>query len=121
MLVDGFLDELDQAWLTVDFGHGAADFLIDTGFAGGLIIGEELFDPSQGTSAGHIDAELAAVQHYRYPTFDIEFTWFEVPIRIGVLVGPGKECLIGTYLLAPHHLDIDYEQRVVQLLRASSW
>ena len=66
-------------------------------------------------------AELAAGQHYGYPTFDIEFTWFEVPIRIGVLVGPGKECLIGTYLLAPHHLDIDDEQRVVQLLRAASW
>lgn len=119
--MDGFLDELDQAWLTVEFGHGVADFLIDTGFAGGLVIGEELFDSSMGTSAGHLDAELAAGQHYRYPTFDIEFPWFEVTIRIRVLVGPGKECLIGTYLLAPHNLDIDYEQRIVKLLQASSW
>ena len=119
--MDGFLDELDQAWLTVDFGHGVVDFLIDTGFAGGLIIGEEYFDSTRGTPAGHIDAELAAGQHFRYPTYDIELSWFDVPIRIGVLVGPGKECLIGTYLLALHRLDIDYEQGAVKLHQGLSW
>lgn len=66
--MDGFLDELDQAWLTVDFGHGVADFLIDTGFAGGLIIGEELFDPTKGlppdtSMPNSRPASITAIRH----------------------------------------------------------
>jgi hypothetical protein len=38
-----------------------------------------------------------------------------------MLVGSGKECLIGTALLNPHRLEIDYEYRTVQLLQGKSW
>jgi len=38
-----------------------------------------------------------------------------------VLVGSEKECLIGTALLNPHRLEIDYEHRNVQLLQAKTW
>ena len=40
----GFLDELHQSFLTLDIGQGPLDFLVDTGFAGTLVVGEELFD-----------------------------------------------------------------------------
>lgn len=37
----GFLDELDQVFLTVQLGDTPLDFQIDTGFSGTLIVGDE--------------------------------------------------------------------------------
>ena len=119
--MDGFLDELNQAWLNLDFGQDRADFLIDTGFAGTPIIGEELFDESRAIPAGYVDSTLAAGQNFRYERFDLSLEWFGVPVRLFVLVGPGTECLIGTDLLSPHRLEIDYQQQTVRLHRSSDW
>ncbi len=57
----GYLDELDQAFLTIDTGQGALDFQIDTGFSGALVVGHELFDASRATPSGTIEAALARV------------------------------------------------------------
>ena len=119
--VDGFLDEFDRAFLTVDFGQGPLDFLIDTGFFGTLLIGAEVFDSTKGVAAGPVEAALAADQRSILESFDLQFEWFGHPIEAQILVGPGKECLLGTVLLAPHRLEIDYEARTVRLVRASSW
>lgn len=119
--MDGFLDELNQAWLNLHFGQGCADFLIDTGFAGTLIIGEELFDASRAIPAGFVDSTLAAGQSFRYERFDLSFEWLGVAARLFVLVGSGSECLIGTDLLSPHRLEIDYQQRMVRLHRSPEW
>lgn len=121
--VDGFLDEFNQAWLNLnlDFGQGHADFLIDTGFAGTLIIGEELFDASRAIPAGYVDSQLTAGQSYRYERFDLSIEWLSVLVRLFVLVGPGSECLIGTDLLSPHRLEIDYQRRMVRLHYSADW
>ena len=119
--MDGFLDEFNQAWLNIDFGQGRADFLIDTGFSGTLIIGEELFDASRSIPAGFVDSTLAAGQSHRYERFDLSLEWLGVPVRLFVLVGPGTECLIGTDLFLPHRLEIDYDLRTVRLHRSSVW
>lgn len=119
--MDGFLDEFNQAWLNLEFGQGRADFLIDTGFAGTLIIGEELFDASHAIPAGFVDSTLAAGQSFRYERFDLSLEWLGVAARLFVLVGPGSECPIGTDLLSPHRLEIDYQRRVVELHRSSEW
>ena len=119
--MDGFLDELNQAWLNLDFEQGRADFLIDTGFAGTLIIGEESFDASRAIPAGYVDSTLAAGQSYRYQRFDLSLEWLGVEVRLFVLVGPGSECLIGTDLLSPHRLEIDYQRQTVRLHRSSDW
>ena len=37
-----------------------------------------------------------------------------------MLVGSGNECPIGTALLNPHWLEIDYEHRTVYLLQGKS-
>ena len=36
--------------------------------------------------------------------------------EIDILVGPGKECLLGTDLLNPHRLEIDFRTRTVRLI-----
>ena len=42
--MQGFLEPDNQALVTLDFGQGPLDFLIDTGFNGTLIVGEEILD-----------------------------------------------------------------------------
>ncbi|HLQ43252.1 MAG TPA: hypothetical protein VK137_00870 [Planctomycetaceae bacterium] len=111
----GYLDEFDQAFLTVDFGQGPLDFLVDTGFCGSLIIGEELFDSAETIPAGPVKAELAADQVFVYDSYFMEFEWFGQRLEVQALVGPGKECLLGTILLRPHRLEIDYRQREMRL------
>ncbi|MDA1055327.1 MAG: hypothetical protein O3C40_33315 [Planctomycetota bacterium] len=111
----GFVDELNQPFLTLDFGQGELDFLVDTGFIGTLVVGEELFDASNAASAGYVEAELAAGQLYTFACHFVEFEWFGKMTRIRILLAPGTECLLGSQLLAPNRLEIDYEQRSVTL------
>jgi hypothetical protein len=37
-----------------------------------------------------------------------------------VLIGPGKECLLGIFMLTPHRLEIDFRLRIVELIPAPS-
>ncbi len=37
-VMEGFIDELRQGFLTVDIGVGPLDFMIDTGFSGTLVV-----------------------------------------------------------------------------------
>ncbi|MEZ6063585.1 MAG: hypothetical protein R3C19_24815 [Planctomycetaceae bacterium] len=118
----GFLDDNNAAFLTVDFGQGPMHFQIDTGFDGALAVGDGLFDPSKTLGhAGDVIADLAASQVFRYDAWFVEFVWMEEETRTRVLVAPGTDCLIGTALLTPLRLEIDYEQRTVELMRGKSW
>jgi predicted aspartyl protease len=119
--LNGFLDELDQAFLTIDCGLGALDFLVDTGFTGSLMIGAAFFDPSKAKFVGTIEVELAAGQTCELRRYELSFSWLGSEICIRVLLGSGKECLVGTQLLNPHRLEIDYSQRTVSLQAAPNW
>lgn len=63
----------------------------------------------------YAEAELAAEQVHVFPCYFVEFEWFGQEIRIRILIGPGTECLLGSELLAPHRLEIDYDQRSLTL------
>ena len=117
----GFLDELDQAFFTFQLGDTPLDFQIDTGFTGTLIVGEELFDPGCGSPVGPIKAELADEHIASYDGFVVVVNWFEEPTQVLVLVGPGKLCLLGTDMLKPHRLEIDYGLRTALLIRNPEW
>ena len=117
----GFLAELDQSFLTFQLGNMPLDFQIDTGFSGTLIVGEELFDPSCGIPAGAMKAELADEHVAMYQTFKVIVKWFDESTQVRVLVGPGKLCLLGTDMLKPHRLEIDYGTRTAQLIRNPAW
>lgn len=119
--MDGWLDETNEAFLTLDFGQGPLDFLLDTGFLGTLVVGEELFDTGGATPDAYAEADLAADQTFVFPCFFVEFDWFGARVRVRILVGPGTECLFGTELLNPHRLEIDYGKRTVELSRNPSW
>ena len=116
-----FLEPDNQALVTLDFGQGPLDFLIDTGFNGTLIVGEEILDTSHLIPLGTMQAELASQQSFEYLRDAVSFEWFGEELLTEVLVGAGQECLIGTALLNPHRLEIDYEHRTVQLTQGSNW
>ena len=116
-----FLDHDNQAFLTFDCGQGPLDYLIDTGFNGSLIIGEEVFDPTNAIPAGAMTTELASHQSFQYQTYLLAFDWFGQELITRIMVGAGKECLIGTALLNPHRLEIDYGSQSVKLIHGASW
>jgi len=115
-LVDGFLDGFSAAYLTVDFGQGPLDFLIDTGFNGALVVGEEFFDPTNAVSAGIVHADLATEDQYAYPTFMVQFAWFGEIIEVRVMIGPGTTCLLGVALFDERRLEIDYVAKTVRVI-----
>ena len=119
--MQGFLEPDNQALVTLDFGQGPLDFLIDTGFNGTLIVGEEILETRDLIPLGTLQAELASQQSFEYLRYAVSFEWFGEELLTEVLVGAGKECLIGTALLNPHRLEIDYEHRTVQLNQGSNW
>lgn len=82
----GFLDELHQSFLTLDIGQGPLDFLVDTGFAGTLVIGEELLDPTNAEWVGESEADLAAGQTQLFDLYEIEFLWLGQPTRTTAFV-----------------------------------
>ena len=114
--MNGFLDEFNLAFVTVDFGQGPLDFMIDTGFTGTLVIGEQFFDPRQAENAGSTDAELADEGWAEYATYYVEFDWFGETIRARVLIGLGKTCLLGIAMLMDRRLEIDYPARAVNIV-----
>ena len=114
--MNGFLDEFSAAFLTVDFGQGPLDFLIDTGFNGALVVGEEFFDPTQAVPAGIVQADLATEEEYAYPTFLVQFPWFGETIEVRIMIGPGTTCLLGVALFDERRLEIDYLARSVRVI-----
>jgi hypothetical protein len=85
------------------------------------LIGEDVFDPADAVPAGAMTAELASSQSFQYRTYLVELAWLGRHLITRILVGPGRECLIGTALLDPHRLEIDYGRRTVQLIREAQW
>lgn len=118
--MDGLLDDQNLAWFTLDLGQGPLDFLIDTGFKGTLIVGEDLFDTAAGTWAGEMEADLAADHTASYQLYFVEINWLGEHALVEILVGPGTECLLGVDLLAPNLLEIDYALRIVRLVTKDS-
>ena len=117
----GFLDELNQAFLTIELGNIPLDFQVDTGFNGTLVVGEELFDPSCGIPTGTMKAELADEHVTTYDTYEVVLKWYGEEVQVQILIGPGKLCLLGTDMLNPHRLQIDYGDRTVELVKKPGW
>ena len=55
------------------------------------------------------------------PRYKVIFEWLGQEIETFILIGPGKECLVGTALLSPHRLEIDYEARTARLIPNPTW
>ena len=117
----GYLEPNRTARLPIELSFGTLDFEIDTGFDGELIIGDELFDDTEAERVGTVNGHLAAGNKQRFLKYVIAFEWMGELTQTYAMVCPGNDCLIGTALLEPHRLEIDYEQRTVELIRGSSW
>lgn len=113
--MNGHLDELDQPFLTIDIGQGPLDFQIDTAFLGTMLVGDEVFDVSGVEPAGPVLAELAGDQMTEFQSYWVRAQWLGESVDVQVLLGPGKECPLGIFMLTPHRLEIDWRLRTVEL------
>lgn len=119
--MDGFVDELNQAFLTVDLGNGPIDFQIDTGFSGAFLIGEEVFDLEHAVETEVVEAVLAADNSQTFQGYELVIQWLAEETLVPILVGPGKDFLIGNAMLNPHRLEIDFGPRTVRLIENGNW
>ncbi len=58
----------------------------------------------------------AADQTFVDLSFVVQSRWLGMDAEIEILVRPGQECLLGTNLLNPHRLEIDFGSRTVRLI-----
>ena len=119
--MEGFVDELHQAFLTVDLGNGPVDFQIDTGFSGAFLIGEEVFDLEHAVETETVEAILAADNSQTFQGYEVVIQWLGEETLVPILVGPGTDFLIGNLMLNPHRLEIDFGQKLVRLIANPNW
>jgi len=118
-IVKGFIDNLNQAILPLDLYAGELEFVIDTGFSGEIILGQHFFDVTKDQSSGRTHAILTGGSSEFFDTCKIEIASFDRTRSVTVIISPGDDCLIGTDLLNPHLLEVDYARRTVHLHESS--
>lgn len=103
-----------QAVLTVPFRiDGKPDigieFVIDTGFAGELLLPEEAIKVLRLSYQTDIDTTLADGTERTIPVYAATITWDNELVEVGVLAA-GKRPLLGTALLALHRVEIEFDE-----------
>jgi hypothetical protein len=68
-----------------------------------------------------VEAELAAGQICVDPSFVSRSRCLGLDAEIEILVGPDRECLLGTDLLNPQRLEIDFRTRTVRIISDKHW
>ena len=116
MFAQGFVDEQNQALITIELKQGPLDFIIDTAFFGSMIVGEEVFEKSAAEfDLGASWAVVASGRKERFASFVVQHEWMESIVLSQILIGPGRDCLIGTEFLKEHRLEINYRRQTVIL------
>lgn len=120
MHLTGYFNEFSEPALQLDLFSKSLEVLIDTGFAGGLIVPQ---DAATGLTL-HFEGfeEFYTVTGHTFvaPSFSVDLNWFgeqtRVPVATSAEVG---EALLGAQMLRDCRLTIDYPSRSVRIERAS--
>lgn len=88
---------------------------IDTAFNGSLVIPQSQVDSLGLVKESSAEAILADGNTVELETFACFVDWFGKIYETQIVVNDSQYALLGTMLLAGHHLEIDYEQRTVML------
>lgn len=118
MQIDGYFNVPDEPVLGLDVGSSQIEFLVDTGFNGGLIIPEQM---TAGLDIKY-DRGLEEFRTANEATFlasaaSVEITWFGKAIRVPVATTEEvTEAILGGKMLKDCRLIIDYRQRTVSII-----
>lgn len=123
----GRVDGSRQPYLTIDVANGLSfSGLVDTGFDAKLFIDEPTATRIGARYTGnHECLDVAHGQTITVDIYELEIIWFNVLLRVEALVLPNDPAnpalefrnLIGTELLSPDTLVIDFGAPVMEIRR----
>lgn len=117
MQMDGYFNVRDEPVVGLDVGSSQIEFLVDTGFNGGLIIPDQM---AEGLDIRY-DRGLEEFCTATGATFlasgcSMEITWFGQAIRVPVATSDEvPEAILGGAMLKDCRLTIDYGRRTVTI------
>jgi clan AA aspartic protease len=118
MQMDGYFNVRQEPVIGLDVGSSQIEFLVDTGFNGGLIIPGQI---AEGLDIQY-DRGLEEFRTANEATFlasagSMEITWFGNAIRVPVATTEEvPEAILGGNMLKDCRLIIDYRQRTVTII-----
>ena len=116
MRIYGYFSESDEPTLRLDLISKSIEVLIDTGFAGSLIVPQSLSIDLALQFEGFEEFYTVTGQLFIAPAYSIEANWFGERIRIAVAISAEvKEGLLGTQMLKGCRLTIDYRHRTLMI------
>lgn len=121
MELDGYFNATGEPAIQLDLGFGQAEILIDTGFAGWLIVPSGFAIDLSNAFEGFQSFLTATGQTFAAVVYFVEIDWFneriEVPVAISQQI---TEALLGGQMLSDCLLSIDYYGRTVKIVHRTS-
>ncbi|MEK6285256.1 MAG: hypothetical protein AABO57_05905 [Acidobacteriota bacterium] len=121
MQLDGYFNATGEPAIQLDLGFGQAEILIDTGFAGWLIVPTGFAIDLSDAFEGFQNFLTATGQTFTAVVYFVEIDWFNERIDVPVAVSHQiTEALLGGQMLSDCLLSIDYYDRTVKIVRRTS-
>ena len=121
MNIEGYFNQNNEPAITLDLISTSIEVLIDTGFAGGLIIPEKMAIGLTLNFEGVDEFITATGQEFFAPAYTIAINWFgerlDMPIAVSAEV---RDALLGGQMLEDCRLTIDYSGRTVKIEKAAA-
>jgi clan AA aspartic protease len=118
MRIDGYFNENDEPVIKLDAISASIEVLIDTGFAGSLIIPQQLSTELTLHFEGFEEFYTVTGHVFVAPAYAVEINWLGEHIKVAVAVSADiKEALLGSQMLKNCRLTIDYANRTVNVER----
>lgn len=121
MQLDGYFNATGEPAIQLDLGFGLAEILIDTGFAGWLIVPTGFAIDLSHAFEGFQSFLTATGQTFAAVVYFVEIDWFNERIEVPVAVSQQiTEPLLGGQMLSDCLLSIDYYDRTVRIVHRTS-
>lgn len=118
MRVNGYFNSNDEPAVELDLISSAIEFLVDTGFAGSLIIPENLSSGFALHFEGFDEFFTVTGDLLIAPAYSVEANWLGRRVTVPVAITPDiKEALLGSQMLKDCVLTIDYANRTLSIVR----
>lgn len=119
MQLDGYFNAQGEPAIQLNLGAGNLEVLIDTGFAGWLIVPTSYaIGPRDHQFEGFGEFCTATGEIFAASIHFLEIDWLNQPTRVEVAVSPNVvEAALGGQMLSDCLLSIDYYNRTVTIVR----
>ena len=121
MQMDGYFNENNEPAIRLDVGPREIEFLVDTGFTGGLMIPEALANDLDLKYGGALEEYYSATgELIPVSTYPMAIDWLGQRVTIPVATSSRvREPILGGRMLKDCRLTIDYARRTVLIAESS--